>query len=217
MNAPKTFAAIALLIAAGCFTDPGTGKTKATVSQSASPQVAKPAKSAAPAKERTVRVDRTRSTIAAVGAKVTRKHDISFDDWSGTFQMNGDELTGVAVEIQMASMRADVDKLTGHLKSPDFFDVPTHPTSSFTSTKITKRSGPDNATHLIEGDLTMHGVTRRISFPATVKSAGGDIVTSAEFVIDRQDFGITYPGMPDDLIKDNVALTIDLVGDQPDA
>lgn len=209
MNITKSIAVLAVLIAVGCNADPGAGKTKAAVADPVAPQAVQAAPEAA---TRTLDVDRTQSKVAAVGAKVTRKHDIAFDDWSGTLTTTGDDLTGVTVEIKMASLRADDAKLTGHLQSPDFFDVATYPTSTFEATKITKQGG---ANHLVEGNLTMRGVTKQISFPATVKSTGDSVAAQAEFVINRKDFGIVYPGMPDDLIKDEVALTIALVGGQP--
>jgi polyisoprenoid-binding protein YceI len=61
----------------------------------------------------------------------------------------------------------------------------------------------------------MHGVTQNISFPAKLSDRDGRLDTSAEFVINRKDYGISYPGMPDDLIQDNVVLTIELSADKP--
>jgi polyisoprenoid-binding protein YceI len=56
--------------------------------------------------------------------------------------------------------------------------------------------------------MTLHGVTKRIGFPAdiTLTDAGADV--TAEFALNRKDFGIVYPGKPDDLIADNVLLKL---------
>lgn len=153
-------------------------------------------------------IDTTKSSIQAVGAKVTGSHEIVFDDWSGALELKDDALVGVRVTVQTASIRADQEKLTGHLKSPDFFDVEQFPTATFESTSLRAKRGDNGATHLLSGALTMHGVTRDIAVPATVEGA----TLTTHFVIDRKDFGIVYPGMPDDLIRDDVVITVKLVG-----
>jgi polyisoprenoid-binding protein YceI len=56
--------------------------------------------------------------------------------------------------------------------------------------------------------LQLHGVTKSISFPTTIKVGGGGVEVDAEFAINRKDFGIVYPGMPDDLIRDDVLLRL---------
>ncbi len=101
----------------------------------------------------------------------------------------------------------DNPKLTGHLQSADFFDVAKFPTARFTSTSIAQ--GKDGTT-TVTGDLTMHGVTQRISFPAQVTQSGDLATATAAFGINRKDFGLVYPGMPDDLIKDEVLLKLDV-------
>ncbi len=67
------------------------------------------------------------------------------------------------------------------------------------------------ATHEITGDLTLHGITKSISFSATVQTDSSSAKGNAEFTINRKDFNIIYPGKPDDLIKDDVLLKLELV------
>jgi len=50
-----------------------------------------------------------------------------------------------------------------------------------------------------------------VSFPATVTVAADSVTAQTEFVVNRKDFGIVYPGMPDDLIQDNVLMKISFV------
>ena len=92
------------------------------------------------------------------------------------------------------------------MKSPDFFDVAKFPTATFRSAEITKTGDG----YAISGDLTLHGVTKRISFPATIKAGEEEVTANAEFSIDRQDYGISYPGMRDDLIRDLVVIKLSL-------
>ena len=53
-------------------------------------------------------------------------------------------------------------------------------------------------------------MTKAITFDATVVVTEGEVLGKATFPIDRQDYGIAFPGMPDDLIKDEVELRLDL-------
>jgi len=115
----------------------------------------------------------------------------------------------VTAEIDTASLFADQEKLTGHLKSGDFFDVEKHPKARFTSTSI-KTGGENGASHTVTGNLELHGVTKSISFPANIKTADGSVDVDAEFAINRKDFGLVYPGKPDDLIKDEVLIKLQI-------
>ena len=107
----------------------------------------------------------------------------------------------------IASVATDQEKLDGHLKSPDFFDVAKFPKATFESTKIVK-GGDNGATHTVTGNLTLHGVTKSIVFPAKIAIAGDTVTVDADFGINRKDFGIVYPGKADDLIKDEVLMKL---------
>jgi len=152
-------------------------------------------------------INPSNSKLEFVGAKVTASHVGGFTDFSGTVDV-GDpiETSTIELTIQTASLFADKEKLTKHLKSPDFFDVGKFPTATFRSTEIRK----DGTGHTISGDLTLHGVTKRISFPATISATDSEVTANAEFSINRQDFGIAYPGMPDDLIRDLVVIKLSM-------
>ena len=62
----------------------------------------------------------------------------------------------------------------------------------------------------VTGTLDLHGVTKNISFPATIEVSDDGVRAQAEFVIKRFDFGIVYPGKADDLIRDEVVIRLDL-------
>lgn len=189
----------------GCVEDVGKGKTAATVEDV--PAAEQPAM--APKTGLTeLKVDAAKSSIRALGAKVTATHPVDFSDYSASVGMDGDTVASVTYEVQMAALTSDHPRLTEHLKNEDFFDVAKHPTSSFKSTSIAAGGEGEGVTHTITGDLTIRGATKRVSFPATLTVEGAEVKAKAEFVIDRQDFGVTYPGRPDDLVQDNVVLTI---------
>ena len=151
------------------------------------------------------------STIGFTGSKVTWSHDGGFNGFTGTVQFNpaAPESSTVSVTIDMATIFADDERLTGHLQTDDFFDVANHATGTFTSTSVAPLEG-EGGTHTITGDLTLRGVTKTISFPATVDVTDTAFKTSAEFSINRMDFGISYAGREDDLIREGVVIRLDI-------
>lgn len=199
--------ALVLALVSGCDNDPAKDKTKV---QAAAPEPAAPA--AAPAASLVkYRFSQEDSSVEYVGAKVTGKHDGKFEEFHGTIDYVDGDVTKskVEVEIKMASVTSDNDQLTGHLKSADFFDVEKFPTATFESTAISV-GGADGATHTVKGNLTLHGEKKSIEFPAKIDASGDKLSIEAEFAINRKDFGIVYPGKPDDLIKDDVLLKLKL-------
>jgi polyisoprenoid-binding protein YceI len=148
------------------------------------------------------------STIAFSAAKVTKKHDGSFGTFDGTIGLVAGEplMSAVQVNIDVASLTTDAEKLSGHLKSADFFDVAKFPKATFSSTSIRPSGAP--AVYNVTGKLNLHGVTKPLTFPATIKVSPDSVQAEGEFTINRKDYGIVYPGMPDDLIRDDVSIKL---------
>jgi polyisoprenoid-binding protein YceI len=186
----------------GCK-NPGADVAPATVEEAP----AEEAKQAPAATGTALPITPANSKVEFVGAKVTRSHDGGFNDFGGKLELADPvEQSQIDITIQTASLFSDDPKLTKHLKSPEFFDVEKFPTATFKSTEIKK----EGEGHVISGDLTLHGVTKRISFPATVTLSDAEVKAMSEFSINRKDFGIVYPGMPDDLIRDLVVIKLSL-------
>jgi polyisoprenoid-binding protein YceI len=202
-------AATLVLTAAACDANPAKGKAQATAAEPL-------AASAAPASAVKYTFSNANSKIDFVGAKVTRKHEGSFQSFTGTVSLvdGNPEKSSVSTEIDVASLKADEEKLTGHLKTPDLLDVAKYPKATFASTSI-KTGGEKGATHTVTGNMQLHGVTKSIVFPATVKIATDAVDVDSEFAINRKDFGVVYPGMPDDLIKDEVLLKLHIHATKP--
>jgi len=148
------------------------------------------------------------STIEFVGSKVTGSHNGGFRNFAGEFQVVNGKLagTGNKVLIDASSLWSDNDRLTGHLKNPDFFDVARFPTATFVTESISE--GKTNST--VTGNLTLHGVTKKISFPATVQIAKDAVNVTAEFFINRFDFDIKYEGRSNDLVRKEVVLKLNV-------
>ena len=182
--------------------DPAADKTKATTGEAA--KVASPA----PAQGQRYVITPQNSKIEFVGSKVTGKHNGSFGDFSAQVDYAGTpENSRVSITIKSDSITTDTPDLTKHLKTADFFDVAKYPEASFVSTAI-KPGGENGATHTVTGNFTLHGVTKAITFPATINVTADAATVESSFSINRKDFGINYAGAADNLIRDDVVLTL---------
>jgi polyisoprenoid-binding protein YceI len=179
------------------------------------------------------KVDPAASKLEFIGTKVSGYHSGSVHIQSGELQVQDGNITGGKFVMDMNSIAAtDGDeegnmKLTGHLKSPDFFDVEKNPEGIFEITGVSPFSGTinevneanqeefnkykvENPTHTISGNMTLKGITKNIEFPARVTMTDNSIDAIARFNIDRSLWDITYPGKPDDLIRNEIHLGIAL-------
>ena len=119
-----------------------------------------------------------------------------FTDFDGTIVADLDNLDDSSVEftIQAASINTDNEKRDEHLRSPDFFDVETHPEITFKSSKITR---VDDDTFAVAGTLTMRGVAKEatlmVDYLGEISAMGGiragyELTTT----LNRMDFGVSW-------------------------
>jgi polyisoprenoid-binding protein YceI len=144
--------------------------------------------------------------VTFVGTKKNGKHEGGFKKVAGTATVadGKPETLQIQATIDCDSLYSDNEKLTAHLKNPDFFAVKDNPTATFKTTKVEKT--PTGYT--ITGDLTLLGKTKPVTMPATVAVAGDTLTLTSEFKINRFDWGMTYgKGMVDETVslKLNVA------------
>jgi polyisoprenoid-binding protein YceI len=150
--------------------------------------------------------------IQFVGTHVGAKPDPrvgGFAKFSGEAKVDAasKSLQAVNVDIETASLFTAIEKLTGHLKTPDFLEVREYPTARFESTKVVPG---ENGQAQITGNLTLHGQTKEISFPAKVNVTEEGLTLHSEFTIDRSEFGMNYGP---DKVHNAVAMTV-VVGEK---
>jgi polyisoprenoid-binding protein YceI len=198
---PFVLAASFTLALAACD-DNNTPKAAVGPATSAAPAPAAPTAEAV-----TYAIEPSTSKIEWTGAKITAKHEGKFTSFKGTITVPGGkaENAKIHLDIDTPSLTVEPDRLAGHLKSADFFDVEKFPKATFDSSSIAA-GGANGATHTITGNLTLHGVTKSVTFPATVTVTPDKASAKADFSIIRKDWNLIYPGKPDDLIKDDVAI-----------
>ena len=148
------------------------------------------------------------SKIDFIGSKVTGSHAGGFTNFTGELRMTDGKLAGAGnkIVIDMNSTWSDNPKLTGHLKSPDFFDSAKFPNAEFVSTAVEKKT----TNYMVSGNLTLHGVTKQISFPADIQVSDQAIEIKSQFVLNRFDFEIKYPGRANDLIRKEVVMRLNV-------
>ncbi|MFD1628552.1 YceI family protein [Pseudopedobacter beijingensis] len=148
------------------------------------------------AKAQVYKLDTEKSTIEWIGRKVTGAHTGTLKFGSGSVNYNG-ALKGGNFIIDMTSIKTTdlqgewAEKLEGHLKNEDFFATDKFATAKFVITKLGKANveGVQN----IVGNLTIKGITKELSFPATVKVNNGVLTATAKSVkIDRTKYDIKY-------------------------
>ncbi len=168
-------------------------------------------------------IDPAQSTIKWTGKKVTGQHHGVINLKSGSVDVDKNALKGGQFEVDMTSIKnediTDAEnnaKLTGHLKSDDFFGVNKFSTATFKITSVKPLKGQKDATHEITGDLTIKGVTHPVTFPAVVDIKGDKASAKGKVTIDRTKYGIKYgsgqffENLGDKMINDTFELDLDL-------
>ena len=140
-------------------------------------------------------VDKAHSKIGfSVPHMAVSEVDGNFREFDATVVAKSDDFNGAEISFtaKTASIDTDNERRDNHLKSPDFFDAATHPELSFKGNLV-----KEGNKYKLKGDLTMHGVTKPVTFDVTY---GGTINTGrgvkAGFKIlgklNRQEFGLTW-------------------------
>ena len=121
----------------------------------------------------------------------------SFEDFEGTVAMEGEDVSTLqaTATARAESVNTNDEKRDEHLRSGDFFEVETYPTLSFESTGVRDVNGES---FTLEGDLTIHGVTKQVAFDGVYLGSGTDpwggtrAAFEAETTINRKEFGLNW-------------------------
>ncbi len=143
-----------------------------------------------------------------------------FDKFEGTITTAPDPLqSGVTATIDLGSVNTGNETRDNHIRSEDFFHTEKHPAMTFRSTGIR----PDGSDFLLDGDLTLRGVTRPVTFRLEVNGFGPDPYGgtragfSATAEINRNDWNVSYngpiPGAGTGMVlSDKVTINLEIEG-----
>lgn len=180
----------------------------------------------------TYTVDAAASTIGWKGSKViSSSHTGTIAIEEGSLSTENGNLTAGSFTIDMTSIKntdiEDAEKkaqLLGHLSSEAFFGVDSFPKGKFEVTKAEIIENDENgATHKISGNLTLRGITREITFPATVTMEEDKITATAATTINRMEWNVSWGNekdagarekLKDNFISNDIELNINLVANK---
>jgi polyisoprenoid-binding protein YceI len=111
---------------------------------------------------------------------------------SGSATVDPDGSIAGTLVIDAASVDTGNKKRDTHLQSDDFFEVIKYPTMTYTATSGTLSP---TGTLELQGNLTIHGQSRPINLTAEANTTGDTATVSAEFDIDRSEWGISWAKM----------------------
>jgi polyisoprenoid-binding protein YceI len=143
-----------------------------------------------------------------------------FDKFEGTFVTAEDPLAStVTAKVELDSINTGQEQRDAHIRSADFFEVEKYPEMTFVSTGI--KAGEEG--YVLEGDLTLKGVTKAVAFNLEPNGFGPDAYGgtrggfSATTHINRLDFGVAFngpiPGVPGGVaVSENVTINLEIEG-----
>lgn len=164
----------------------------------------------------TYKVDPDHSNISFTVKHLFSQVTGDFSQYEGTFNFDPAKKTAGELNftVRTESINTKNAKRDEHLKGPDFFDVSKYPTATFTSTKVTPKGGNK---FNVTGDMTMHGVTKPVTFEAAYLGADKDpwgnmrAGFKADVKLKRKDFAIEWNKKLDSgswLLGEDVALNL---------
>lgn len=166
-------------------------------------------------------IDTKASKVYWTAKKVTGEHTGYVSIGGGTVIVENNNVVGAEVKMDLNTIictdLTDEEwnkKLVGHLKSEDFFSVEKHPVANFQITSM--KPGSSNDEYVVNGNLTIKGISNKISFPAKVSAANGVVKALGTAKIDRTKWDIRYgsgkffEGLGDKMIYDEFEITFDI-------
>jgi polyisoprenoid-binding protein YceI len=164
-------------------------------------------------------VDVVSSKITWQGYKPAGSHIGTINLKSGSLEVKGDKIKGGSFSVDMSTIKESKEnaRVVKHLKSADFFEIETFPTSTFEITNSKKKDGKT----IVTGDLTIKGITKEISFPVSMADDGNTLtLTSETFQVNRAEFNVKFKSksffndLKDNFIEDNFDLQVTIVANK---
>lgn len=151
-------------------------------------------------------------------------HHLAASDFSGQVDITPDTITPASLRlvVKAASLHetgADFTDQQKQIINKELKEIVLHPDQypdiTFQSTNVTaKNTGADRYEVKIDGNLTLHGITKRIRIPAVVTLSGNNLRAVGEFSIDRNDFKVKATSAFHGLVRvdDDIKFEFDIVG-----
>jgi len=160
--------------------------------------------------------DTTKTKLLWLGEKVTGQHTGTINLQSGWVNWQDNKIVSGEFDINMTSLKETDNnaQLLGHLKSDDFFGVAKFPVAKLVLTGSTPF---DKGSGVVNGNLTIKGVTNPIEFKATMQKKDEGTWFFANITVDRTKYNIRYgsgsffDNLGDKTIYDEFKLKVNLL------
>jgi polyisoprenoid-binding protein YceI len=160
---------------------------------------------------------------AAQGIQMTKTGKVSFSSRAKSIEKveaDNNEVSSIlntqtgdfVFAVLMKSFHFQLALMEEHFNE-NYVESTKYPKSTFKG-KITSLSSVNftkdgNYAITVEGDMTLHGVTKKITAPGTITVKGGKIATTSKFVIKLKDYNITIPSLVADKISEEIDIAVD--------
>lgn len=173
--------------------------------------------SLAQAQQETYKIDDSHSFANWTIRHVASKTAGTFNDIKGTILIDRDKLENSSVDarINVLSINSGHAKRDDHVKKEDYLDAYKFGEMHFVSTKVEPKGANEG---VLTGKLTLHGVTKEISFPFKVLGFGADpwggyrTGIEAHTMLKASDYGFTWPLKPNPSVGDDIEITLLIEG-----
>jgi polyisoprenoid-binding protein YceI len=166
----------------------------------------------------TYTIDKAHSEVTFQVRHLVTKVRGHFTDFSGTIQFDEaqPEKSSISFSVDTASIDTSAADRDAHLRSDDFFAADKHPAITFTSSKVTKKSGEQFS---IEGTLTIRNTAKVLTVPVTFLGAAKDpwgnarVGFEGEITVNRKEFGLNWNAALETggfLVGDDVKISVSL-------
>ena len=148
----------------------------------------------------------------------TKQHKGTLNIKKGQIIISDKGLISGDIEIDMSTINTTdlqgkgKDRLDGHLKSPDFFDVKQHPVAFLKFQGNEKHSS--NGKFKFDGELTIKNISHPISFYSEIENPNGKLIAKAEVIFDRSLYNVRFgsgkffDNLGDRLIYDEISIDV---------
>ena len=115
-----------------------------------------------------------------------------FTGLKGDIRFFPDDVSKSSISVSVSTSTVDTDNGSRdkNLKSNEYFDAQKYPEITIVSTKIDKTNKTASGFYYFTGNLTIHGVTKTISFPFQATKVKDDYLFTGEFDLSRLDYGV---------------------------
>lgn len=133
--------------------------------------------------------------------------DGSMKGFEGEISFSPDQLSASSIiaSVNPATVNTGIDTRDEHLRNDEYFDVETYPRITMKSVSF----APSGSSYKGTFDLTIKGITKRVSFPFTFSESGTSATFKGELEIDRLEYEV---GESSWILSDEVRIEITVVG-----